>query len=163
MKRTIPFGLKAVVTTALAAVIGSVALTGPATAATPQAGAPAEVRPGAQALSWQSWVTSADWNVGDCTMFKGATWILYSDGTMTFDGTVTSSDDHDAFLFWIDVWDHNNAYLGRVANRYPDTPDHTVFAKNMPDSDLQYRWLAYGNFPTDWYPRMGRFQPHGSC
>jgi hypothetical protein len=162
MKRTILFGLKAAVVTVLAAVVGTVALTGPAAAAAPQLGS-AEVRPGVQALDSRSWVTSADWNAGDCTMFRGATWVLYSNGTMTFDGTVTSSDDHDAFLFWIEVWDHNGAYLGRVANRYPDTSDRTVFAKNMPDSDLQYRWLAYGDFPTDWFSRMGRFEPWGRC
>ena len=143
--------------------VGPATVAGPAVAEeTPQVSS-VQTKAGPQARSSWSWVTNADWHAGDCTMFKGATWVLYSDGTMTFDGTVTSSDDNDAFLFWVDVWDTNGAYFGRIVNRYPDTPDRTVFAKNMPDSALQYRWLAYGNFPVDWYTRMGRFQPRGRC
>lgn len=157
MKRTI-----LAVVTALAALAGTAAAAGPAVAEGPRAGS-VQTKSETQALAWRSLVTTADWHRGDCTMFKGAAWVLYSDGTMTFDGTVTSSDDHDAFLVWVEVWDQNGAYIGRVVNRYPDTPNPTVFAKNMPDSALQYRWLAYGNFPTDWWSRMGRFEPHGSC
>ncbi|MEY9859303.1 hypothetical protein ABH935_004931 [Catenulispora sp. GAS73] len=79
-------------------------------------------------------------------MFHGASWTLYSDGTAHFTGLVTSSDDNDAWLMWIDLKNSSGQWLGRlVANTNWD--DLTKFVKNLPDSSRQYWWDQWGTYP----------------
>ncbi|MEQ0564995.1 DUF6294 family protein [Amycolatopsis sp. NEAU-NG30] len=131
---------------ALAVLGGGLAVTAPASAATGTA-----------------FTVPNDLHAGDCTMFHGATWVLNSDGTASFDGTVTSSDDRDAWLMTVHVMDHNGAELGLVGNSFPNTPDPNKFAQNMPDSRLQYRWLATGHFPASWYGLIGYLRLENHC
>jgi hypothetical protein len=147
------------VAVAAAILVGGLALASPASAA--QAGsagfAPATVTSGVvhsahgevPALAWKSF-TWGSLQSGDCTLFSGATWTLYSDGTATFDGTVTSSDDNDAWLQWAHVQDGNHAEIGKLTNDYPGS-DPTEFSENLPDHTQQYRWFAYGNFNANWF------------
>ncbi|WP_206796657.1 DUF6294 family protein [Amycolatopsis sp. MtRt-6] len=107
--------------------------------------------------------TANDLHAGDCTLFHGATWVLNPDGTASFDGTVTSSDDNDAWLMWAHVLDRNGAEIGLVGNSFPNTPDPNKFAQNMPDSSRQYRFLATGHFPASWYGLIGKLRLEYRC
>lgn len=94
----------------------------------------------AQALSWRSfsWGTLTS---GDCTMFSGATFTLYSDGTARFEGLVTSGDDHDAWQMWVHLKDANGYDLGWIYDFQWVSPGHEQFVKNLPDNDLRYWWI----------------------
>jgi hypothetical protein len=107
-----------------------------ATAGTAQAQAQAKV------YTWNYTMTA-----GDCTMFQGAKWTLYPDGSATFDATVTSGGNNDAWLMWASIKDANGAVLGTLANpRIQDPTDRAKFVKNLPDRRLRYRWFASGRF-----------------
>jgi hypothetical protein len=147
------------VAVALAVLAGGFALTAPADAAQP-----ADVAsPAASAVAGTRFTWNGDLHSGDCTLFHGASWTLYSDGTASFDGTVTSSDDNDAWLMWVHVLDRNGAELGLIANASPNTPDPNEFAKNLPDHRLQYRWFASGRYPANWYGLMGSLRMDYHC
>ncbi|WP_246281630.1 DUF6294 family protein [Fodinicola acaciae] len=144
---------------------GSLTLASPASAAHADRSISAKVmRANAKSLAVNEWTwTLPELHSGDCTMFGGATWTFRENGTADFRGTVTSSDDHDAWIQWIDVFDKNGAFMGNIVNTYPDTPDPTRFAKNLPDSSLQYAWYGYGHFNADWYWNIGHVQLHYHC
>jgi hypothetical protein len=157
-------------TFALAVLAGSVAVAGPATASSDTAAghAPATVaRPAAApfqaAVDSKFWQTVSDSHAADCTMFRGASWTLASDGSMSFDGVVTSSDDGDVWLMRVRVLDRNGAELGWVTNSTQQTPDPATFAKTMPNSSDQYHWLAWGTFPAGWYGLIGSIEIHNHC
>ncbi|WP_410614678.1 DUF6294 family protein [Amycolatopsis sp. lyj-109] len=142
---------------ALAVLSGGLAVTAPASAATAGVVGPASTQAGL------AFTAPNDLHSGDCTLFHGATWVLNPDGTASFDGTVTSSDDHDAWLMWVHVLDRNGAELGLVGNSFPNTPDPNEFARNLPDSSLQYRFLATGHFPSSWYGLIGYLRLEYRC
>ncbi|MFJ1768294.1 DUF6294 family protein [Amycolatopsis sp. NPDC088138] len=144
---------------ALAVLASGFALTTPASAAQPSTvtAAPASTAAGIR-FTW-----NGDLHSGDCTLFHGASWTLNPDGTASFDGTVTSSDDNDAWLMWVHVLDRNGAELGLLGNTFPNTPDGNEFAKNLPDSSLQYRWFATGHFPANWYGLIGTLRMDYHC
>ena len=142
---------------ALAVLSGGLAVTAPASAATAGVVSPATTT---ASLTFR---VPNDLHSGDCTLFHGATWILNSDGAASFDGTVTSSDDRDAWLMSVHVLDRNGAELGLVGNSFPNTPDPNKFAQNMPDSSLQYRFLATGHFPSSWYGLIGSLRLEYHC
>lgn len=154
----------------VAVVAGSFAIAGPAMAA-PADGVghatAAVVQPASASfratVDSKYWSTNSDSHAGDCTMFRGANWTLRSDGTMSFDGVVTSSDDGDAWLMRVRVFDYNGAELGWVTNATQQTSDPAVFAKSMPSSDSQYHWLASGRFPAGWYGLIGSIEIHNGC
>jgi hypothetical protein len=101
---------------------------------------------------------------GDCTMFSGARWTLYSDGTAYFDGTVTSGDDGDAWLMWARLKDSNGAVLTALRNvRFSDPTDQTKFVKGLPSSSQRYRWFAKGEFNPDLYPLITRMSLAKHC
>ncbi|MFI5730001.1 DUF6294 family protein [Kribbella sp. NPDC051587] len=151
---------------ALVVVAGSVAVTGPALAS-PAAPVAAVVQPSAgtfrPAVDSMFWQSDSDSHAGDCTMFRGAGWTLRSDGSMSFDGVVTSSDDGDVWLMRVRVLDRSGAELGWVTNATQQTPDPATFAKNMPSSSDQYHWLATGFFPAGWYGLIGSIEIHNHC
>ncbi|MFE3451604.1 DUF6294 family protein [Nonomuraea sp. NPDC059194] len=95
------------------------------------------------------------WNytmrAGDCTMFPGAKWTLYPDGTAEFDGTVTSGDNNDAWLMWAHLKDANGAVLTSLTNKHFLPSDRTKFVKNLPDRTKRYRWFAEGKFNSGWF------------
>jgi hypothetical protein len=109
-----------------------------------------------------TFTVTQDLHSGDCTLFHGATWVV-NRGTASFDGTVTSSDDNDAWLMWVHVLDRNGAELGLLTNTYPNTSDPYKFVKDLPDSSLQYRWFAYGHFPAGWYDLIGGLRLDYHC
>lgn len=78
---------------------------------------------------------------GDCTMFSGARWTLTADGKASFDGTVTSSDDDDAWLMWAKIKDENGAVLGWLRHTRSNPTNLTKFVMNMPSHAEPYRWL----------------------
>lgn len=147
----------------LAVLAAGLTLTSPvAAAATGRTGiatATAGDRPDQNRWVW----TLGELHSGDCTMFAGATWTFADDGTAELRATVTSSDDHDAWVQWIDVYDTNGAFMGNIINRYPDTSDPKKFVKNMPDSSKQYAWFGYGNFDPNWYWSIGHVELRYSC
>ncbi|MGA5135473.1 DUF6294 family protein [Streptomyces olivoreticuli] len=80
-------------------------------------------------------------------MFDGAKWTLCSDGSASFDATVTSSDDGDAWvIFHADLLDRNQAVMASVLNVNPFGDNPHEFAQNMPDRTQRYRFLAQGTF-----------------
>ncbi|WP_143591757.1 DUF6294 family protein [Thermoactinospora rubra] len=107
--------------------------------------------PGTAQATTAETVKSFTWNrpmnAGDCTMFEGARWTLHRDGRAYFDGTVTSSDDNDAWLMWARLKDQNGAVLGSIVNNANQSPtDRTKFVKNLPSHTQRYRWFASGWF-----------------
>ncbi|MEV7005519.1 DUF6294 family protein [Streptosporangium sp. NPDC051022] len=143
-------GIRRMASAAVATLALTVGLTAPATGT-------------AQALSSRSftWNTST---AGDCTMFQGARWTLFSDGTATFDGVVTSSDDNDAWLMWATIKDVNGAVLGRLTNaRIQDGGDPQKFVKNLPNHTQRYRWFASGRFDYRKYDLIKRMSLAKHC
>jgi hypothetical protein len=164
--------IKIVLAAVLALIAGSLALASPAAAATPNSHVgyatatmtnvmrPATAAsPAVYGKAW-SW---PDLHSGDCTMFSGAKWSLYSDGTATFDGIVTSSDSGDAWLQWVHLKDANNAEFGKLVNSYPQTSDTTEFIQGLPDDRIQYHWTAYGHFDPNWYSRIQHVSMEYRC
>ncbi|MEV8633706.1 DUF6294 family protein [Streptosporangium sp. NPDC051023] len=99
---------------------------------------------------------------GDCTMFHGASWTLYSDGTAEFNGLVTSSDDNDAWLMWANLEDANKNRLGRLVS-HSHWDDLTKFVKNLPDSSRQYPWSARATYDPSLYPRIKSMSLNSHC
>ena len=101
---------------------------------------------------------------GDCTMFQGASWTVYDNGLADFDGTVTSSDNNDAWLMWADLKDANGAVLTRLHNRDIQNPaDFTEFIQNLPDHTQTYRWFAHGDYNSYYYQYLRGMQLYYSC
>ncbi|MGP3937449.1 DUF6294 family protein [Nonomuraea sp. KM88] len=100
---------------------------------------------------------------GDCTMFEGARWTLYSDGTAEFDGKVRSSGSNDAWLMWVYLKDESGAVLGRLTNvEYQNPSDPARFVKNLPKKQTQ-RWFAHGRFDPDLFPLVKRMSLGRHC
>lgn len=168
-RRGLPL-FKSVAVAALAVIATSLAFAGPASAApaahsvvTVTSGVARPATAAAPALTWKSFTQPTDTHTGDCTLFGGATWTLYSDGTFGFDGTVTSSDNNDAWLMYVTTYDGNNAQLGLVTNNSPTTPDSSEFVQALGDHNLQYRWLASGHFPASWYNLISTISVRNHC
>jgi hypothetical protein len=101
---------------------------------------------------------------GDCTMFEGAKWTLFPNGTATFDATVTSGDDNDAWVIWhVDLLDGNGAILGSLSSEHPIEGDWRKFVRNMPSSAERYRFRAWGTFDTGLWDDIARLKMYSSC
>ncbi|MGX7828251.1 DUF6294 family protein [Actinokineospora sp. 24-640] len=101
----------------------------------------------AHAVGYKQFTSGNDFRSGDCTMFRGASWTLSSDGTAEFNGVVTSGDNNDAWLMWVDLKNAYGQSIGRlVANTHWD--DLTKFVKNLPDRTRQYSWNQMGTYPA---------------
>ncbi|GAA3054502.1 DUF6294 family protein [Streptomyces glomeratus] len=115
------------------------------------------------APAWKSF-TWGTLRSGDCTMFSGARWTVYPDGTAYFRATVTSSDNHDAWLMRVRLKDANGAVLTALRNaRIQDPASPTKFVKNLPDHTQRYVWTAKGNFDPGWYDDIRRMSLVNSC
>jgi hypothetical protein len=114
----------------------------------------------AQAVTskWYDWV---DVYSGDCTM-SDATWFLRSDGTASFDATVSSSDDDDAWLMWLKLKDANDAVIGYMTNaNIQDSDDGGKFIQNL--HDYKHRWLTSGRFPAEWFDLIDHVELVSHC
>ena len=101
---------------------------------------------------------------GDCTMFEGAKWTLFPGGTATFDATVTSGDDDDAWVIWhVDLVDRNGAIMGSLATEHPIGGDGRKFVQNMPSSAERYRFRAWATFDTALWPDIEHLKMYSSC
>jgi Family of unknown function (DUF6294) len=110
------------------------------------------------------WYTWGLLRHGDCTMFEGARWTLYSNGNADFNATVTSGDDNDTWLIKeVRLLDSNGTVLGVLLNRYLDSEDHRTFYCNMPDSNFRYRFFAFGAFDRNLYPLIRAMNMRYSC
>ncbi len=110
------------------------------------------------------WYTWGLLRSGDCTMFEGAKWTLYSNGTASFDAVVTSGDDNDAWVIHeVRLLDAGGAVLGVMLNRYFDPEDRRKFVCPMPDSSFRYRFFAYGEFDRNLYPLIQRLNMRYHC
>lgn len=164
--------VKSALVAALVVLTGSITVVGPAAATEPdQAGRPLVtmtsrvVRPAtrtAPALLSKTFSWSGA-HVGDCTMFDGATWTLYSDGTASFDGVVTSSDDNDAWIMHAQVWDAGTHQIGQITNANPFPDDQFKFVQNLESHQIQYRWLAPGRYPANWFGLAAHMSMSDSC
>jgi hypothetical protein len=118
-----------------------------------------------QLTGWTPWEFT--WGLirkGDCTMFEGAKWILFPDGTATFDATVTSGDDDDAWVIWhVDLLDANGAIVGSLATEHPVGGDWRKFVQNMPSSAERYRFRAWATFDTALWNDIVTLKMHSSC
>ncbi|MGS2645562.1 DUF6294 family protein [Streptosporangium sp. G12] len=115
-------------------------------------------------LSPMSFTWSRPMTAGNCTMFEGARWTLYPSGRATFDGTVTSGDDNDAWLMWARLKDENNAVLGTLTNvDVQDRSDPTKFVQGLPSSSQRYRWFASGEFKKHLFPLIKRMSLAKHC
>ncbi|MET0235059.1 MAG: DUF6294 family protein [Kibdelosporangium sp.] len=116
-------------------------------------------------LSWTPWEFT--WGLirkGDCTMFEGAKWTLFPNGTASFDATVTSGDDNDAWVIWhVDLVDGNGAILGSLASEHPIEGDWRKFVRNMPSSAERYRFRAWGTFDVTLWDDIARLKMYSSC
>jgi hypothetical protein len=101
---------------------------------------------------------------GDCTMFEGAKWTLSPNGTATFDATVTSGDDDDAWVIWhVDLLDANGAILGSLTTEHPVGGDWRKFVQNLPSSAERYRFRAWATFDTALWNDIATLKMHSSC
>jgi hypothetical protein len=101
---------------------------------------------------------------GDCTMFEGAKWTLFPGGTATFDATVTSGDDDDAWVIWhVDLVDRNGAIMGSLATEHPVGGDGRKFVQNMPSSAERYRFRAWATFDTALWNDIEHLKMYSSC
>lgn len=101
---------------------------------------------------------------GDCTMFEGAKWTLFPNGTATFDATVTSGDDDDAWVIWhVDLVDRNGAILGSLATEHPVGGDGRKFVQNMPSSAERYRFRAWASFDVGLWNDIENLKMYSSC
>lgn len=119
--------------------------------------------PEALESKWYSWGLI---RAGDCTMFEGARWTLYSNGDAHFDATVTSGDDHDSWIIRrVALKDGNGAIMAFLTHYGPWSADHNMqFWKDLPDSSQRYRWFDVGYFPRDLFRRIRSVQLQGcSC
>ncbi|MCG5213588.1 DUF6294 family protein [Streptosporangium soli] len=140
--------------TLVAAALAAVALT--AGLSLPAAGTAHALA--SKTFTWKTMTT------GDCTMFEGARWTLYPDGTATFDATVTSGGNNDAWLMWARVKDANGAVLGSLTNaNIQDPADRAKFVKNLPSRTQRYRWFASGRFDAAKYPLIKRMSLSKHC
>ncbi|WP_434097176.1 DUF6294 family protein [Streptomyces mirabilis] len=107
------------------------------------------------------------WNTlhkGDCTMFSGARWTVYPNGTAYFRATVTSSDNNDAWLMRARLKDGNGAVLTALRNAaIQDPANPTKFVKNLPDHTQRYVWTAKGTFDRGWYDDIKHMSLVNSC
>jgi CubicO group peptidase (beta-lactamase class C family) len=116
----------------------------------------------AHSLAYKSFTWKTQ-NAGDCTMFEGARWTLYPNGTAKFDGTVRSSADNDAWLMWAYFKDENNAVLGQLTNSEYQTADRGKFVKGLANDEQTYRWFASARFDRDLYPLIKRMSLKKHC
>lgn len=101
---------------------------------------------------------------GDCTMFEGATWTLLPNGTATFDATVTSGEDNDAWVVWhVDLLDRNGAILGSLVTEHPIGGDLRKFVRNMPSSAERYRFRAWASFDVGLWNDIENMKMYSSC
>ncbi|WP_019926432.1 DUF6294 family protein [Nocardia sp. BMG111209] len=126
-----------------AAVLAAAAVTGVA------ASAQADDTPSKQYL-W-----NVDMHAGDCTMFRGATWVVVADGTAHFDGLVTSGSNNDAWLMHAQLIGAGGKYLGNIIAQEPGVDDIGRFVQNLPDKRRQYPWHIDATY------NVGKLGPHG--
>ncbi|MEW9552496.1 DUF6294 family protein [Nonomuraea sp. NPDC050783] len=110
--------------------------------------------------------TFATMRSGDCTMLSGARWTLTSDGRAFFDGTVTSSDDDDAWLMWAKIKDENGAVLGWLRHTRSNPTNLTKFVKNLPSHTERYRWQirpADAEFDAGLFPLVKHMSLSNHC
>jgi hypothetical protein len=101
---------------------------------------------------------------GDRTMFEGARWTLFPNGTATFDATVTSGDDDGAWVIWhVDLLDHDGMILGSLASEHPIEGDWRKFVKKMPNSAELYRFRAWATFDVELWPDIQHLKMYSSC
>jgi len=96
-------------------------------------------------------------------MFHGATWTLNSNGTASFDGTVTSSDDKDAWLMHADLLDSNGAVMGSVINPNAIDNDKAKFIKGLPNHRDQYRWIVSGKIDPNLFGKINSMRLRSHC
>ncbi|PXX60859.1 hypothetical protein DFR70_10950 [Nocardia tenerifensis] len=96
-----------------------------------------------------------DIHAGDCTMFRGASWLVVADGTAIFDGRVTSGSNNDAWLMHAQLFGANGKYLGNIIAQQPGVDDIGRFVKNLPDKRRQEPWHIEATY------NVGRRGPNG--
>lgn len=115
--------------------------------------------------SWAAW--EFRWErieKGDCTMVDGAVWTLFPNGTATFDATVTSSVDDDAWVIWhVDLLDRDDVVLGSLASALPIDGDWRKFVQTMAHNTERYRFRALATFDTALWNDLAKLKLYSSC
>lgn len=110
-----------------------------------------------------------DIKAGDCTMFRGARWLLHNDGIAEFNALVTSGSDNDAWLMHAALFDAHHRYLGNIINDKPPGGDIGKFVINLPSSEVQYHWdmdLAHHDektYPPEAFATVARIELQNHC
>ena len=114
---------------------------------------------------WTPWeFTWGPIRQGDCTMSEGAKWTLFPNGTASFDATVTSGTDDDAWVIWhVDLLDRNGAVLGSLATEHPIEGDGRKFVRQMPTGEDRYRFRAWATFDRRLWHDIASLKMHSSC
>ena len=119
----------------------------------------------ARLTGWVPWEFT--WGLirkGDCTMFEGARWTLFPNGTANFEAVVTSGDDNDAWVIWhVDLVGHDGVILGSLAADHPVGGDGRKFVRNMPSSAERYRFPASATFDIGLWERIEGLKMYSSC
>jgi Family of unknown function (DUF6294) len=114
---------------------------------------------------WNPWAFT--WGMirkGDCTMLEGASWILFPNGTATFDSTVTSGVDDTSWVIWhVDLLDRNGAILGSLATEHPVEGDWRKFVKSMPSNAERYQFRALASFDAKLWNDIVSMKMYSSC
>ncbi|MBB5850868.1 DUF6294 family protein [Amycolatopsis umgeniensis] len=93
---------------------------------------------------------------GDCTM-DNAKWILYRNGSASFEATIISSDSDDAWLMWPSTLDVNSAVLGPVHHG-----GDQKFVKGTVKNQWHW-WFASGSFDAGYFDRMDKMRLTSHC
>ncbi|GHH42570.1 DUF6294 family protein [Lentzea cavernae] len=97
-------------------------------------------------------------------MLGGATWILFPNGTATFDATVVSRDDNSTWVIWhVDLLDRDGTTLGSLAGEHPVEGDWRKFVKTMPSNGEHYRFRALATFDKALWDDIAALKMYSSC
>ena len=118
-----------------------------------------------QLTGWTRWeFTWGRITRGDRTMFEGAKWTLFPDGTATFDATVSSGADNATWVIWhVDLLDRHDAVLGSLTSEHPIEGDWRKFVRTMPSCAERYRFRALAAFDTALWNDISRLKMYSSC
>jgi hypothetical protein len=100
---------------------------------------------------------------GNRTMFEGARWTLFPDGTATFDGRVAAGPGRAVVIWHVDLLDADGAILGSLATEHPIEGDWRRFVRTTASSADHDRFRAWANFDVGLWEDIASLKMHWSC
>lgn len=113
---------------------------------------------------WTPWAfTWGRLERGHCTIFAGARWTLFPDGTAAFDGTVAAEPGRAWVIWHVDLLDARGSVLGSLATEHPVEGDWRKFVQTMPGGADHHRFRAWANFDAGLWDDIASLRMHWSC